>query len=96
MGSAVGQSMLIGAAHLQPFRQITVEIDADIPALAAVGVLARALQNAPRRLHRVGDAVDFLGQTLKTNPDHDNLLGKPAPPVAAQPKITAPKKSEKV
>ena len=47
---------------------------ADSPALAAVRVLAGALQNAPRRLHRVGDALNLVGQALKTNPDHDNLL----------------------
>lgn len=38
-----------------------------------------------------------VGQALKTNPDHDNLLAlNPAPPSVAQPKRTAPKKSEKV
>ena len=85
------------AVHLTPFRQIAVEIHADIPALAAVRVLAGALQNAPRRLHRVGDALNLVGQALKTNPDYDNLLAlNPAPPSVAQPKRTAPKKSEKV
>lgn len=43
------------------------------------------------------DAVNLVGQALKTNPDHDNLLAlNPAPPSVAQPKRTAPKKSEKV
>lgn len=48
-------------------------------------------------VERVGDALNLVGQALKTNPDHDNLLAlNPAPPSVAQPKRTAQKKSEKV
>ena len=55
-------------------KQIAVEVHAHAPAPAAVGILARTLEHAPSRLHRVGDALNLVGQALKTNPDHGNLL----------------------
>ena len=67
--------------------------------LGELGILDGELGNQllQLRLHRVGDALNLVGQALKTNPDHDNLLAlNPAPPSVAQPKRTAPKKSEKV
>lgn len=92
---SLGLSMLIIVLDL--LGQIAVEVYAHVPALAAVGVLARTLEHAPSRLHRGGDAPNLVGHALKTNPDHDNLLAlNPAPPSVAQPKRTAQKKSEKV
>lgn len=58
--------------------------------------IARGTWRAAKGYDEV-DALNLVGQALKTNPDHDNLLAlNPAPPSVAQPKRTAPKKSEKV